>query len=105
MAKNSTFCLVSFHSSIRFSETYPKCGDNHYDYKISTVSSDKTLIRVPRGLLVLKNAPKMPILAKNDTFDPQLWIFLFNVSKILQNQAILSVKYELSIHCLSKFLI
>ena len=43
-------------------------GDNRNAYKISTVYSCKTLIRVPRVLLVLKNAPKMPILAKNCTF-------------------------------------
>ena len=59
----------------------------------------------PRGLLVLKNAPKYPFWPKITLFPPQLWIYLFNVSKILQNHATLSVKYELSIGCLSKVLI
>ena len=49
------------------------------------------------GLLVLKMPPKDPFWPKLTLFDPQLWIYLFNVSKILPNHATLSVKYELSI--------
>ena len=54
MAKNDTFCLITFDLSIVFPETWSKCGGNCTKYKTTVVDLGKILVRVPRGHLGLK---------------------------------------------------
>ena len=49
-SKVALFALLYFIRPLDFSETFPKYGDNRYDYKISTAHSGKTLIHAPGGL-------------------------------------------------------
>ena len=55
MAKNDTFCLITFDPSIVFSETRSKCGGNCTKYKTTVTDLGNILVRVPRGLLGLKH--------------------------------------------------
>ena len=57
MAKNDTFCLITFDPSIVFSETRSKCGGNCTKYKTTVTDLGKILVHVPRGHLGLKNTP------------------------------------------------
>ena len=57
MAKNDTFCLITFDPSIVFSETWSKGGGNCTKYKTTVTDLDKILVRVPQEHLGLKNTP------------------------------------------------
>ena len=54
VAKNDTFCLITFDPSIVFSETRSKCGGNGTKYKTTVTDLGKILVRVPQGHLGLK---------------------------------------------------
>ena len=56
MLPNDLFWPRTFDPSVQFSETWPKCGGNCSYYKLTSVYQGKNLVRVPRGLLGLKNA-------------------------------------------------
>ena len=47
MAKNDTFCLITFDPSIVFPETWSKCGGNCIKYKTTDIDLGKILVRVP----------------------------------------------------------
>ena len=73
LAKITLFALYLFIHPTDLYEILPKCGGNCYEHKNITAEPGKTLVRVPRGLLVLKT----PILGAFPMFSKMSLIAVF----------------------------
>ena len=63
VAKNDTFCFITFDPSIVFSETL-KCEGNFTKYKATVTDLGKTLVRVPPGTFMAKKHPFLGLFFK-----------------------------------------